>query len=161
MTFWEKIKKESPTVELERVKREMENKVGQLSSKGKGGNRPKKGTEEVKKVLKEVLVEKEVIIKPDRSEFISLGQLDRGISLLVEAKEVHGENFSLYLMDLDNLKKYQRNDYTKGAMLKGNTIAMYEHQIMLTMNSKYFLVITSRAVKSDRTVSIRVVKLSS
>ncbi len=90
-----------------------------------------------------------------------MGQLERGTSLSVEAKEVNGEHFSLYLVDLDNLKKYEKHDYTKGAVLKGTTIADFEHQIKLPSSSKYYVVVTSRAIEKDRRVWVKVAKLSS
>lgn len=130
------------------------------SAKKKGSNKPKKETKEGVKATEEVLVEREVLVKPDGHEKISLGQLERGISLSVEAKEVNGDNFSLYLVDLENLKKFERDDYTKGAVLKGTTIAHFEHQIKLPMSSKYYIVVASRAVEKDRKVRVKVAKLS-
>ena len=131
------------------------------SSTKKKSERSKKEGEGGGKVHEEVIVEKEVLIRPDRHDKISLGQLERGVSISVKAKEVNGDNFSLYLVDLENLKKYEDHDYTKGAILKGTTLANYDHQIKIPSSSKYYLIVTSGAIKNDRTVWVKASKLSS
>jgi hypothetical protein len=159
MAIWDRKKKgtdQGPEGEGRKTKGE-----AVTSSKKKGSSKPKKETKEGVKATEEVLVEREVLIKPNGHDKISLGQLERGISLSVEAKEVNGDHFSLYLVDLENLKKFERDDYTKGAVLKGTTIAHFEHQIKLPMSSKYYIVVTSRAVEKDRKVWVKVSKLSS
>ncbi len=65
------------------------------------------------------------------------------------------------MADLENLKKFESQDYTKGAILKGTTIATYEHQIKIPSSSKYYLIVTSGAIKLDRTVWVKASKLSS
>ena len=159
MAIWDRKKKgtdQGPEGEGRKTKGE-----AVTSSKKKGSSKPKKETKEGVKATEEVLVEREVLIKPDRHDKISLGQLERGVSISVKAKEVNGDNFSLYLVDLENLKKYENQDYTKGAILKGTTIAHYEHQIKIPSSSKYYLIVTSGAIKNDRTVQVKASKLSS
>ena len=160
MAIWGK-KKKGSDLEPKGKGPEAKGKAGASTAKGKKDNKPKKEAEGGGKVSKEVLVEREVLIKPDRFEQISLGQLERGTSLSVEAKEVHGDHFSLYLVDLENLKKYEKQDYTKGAILKGTTVAKFEHQIKIPSSSKYYLIVMSGAIKLDRTVWVKASKLSS
>jgi hypothetical protein len=151
-------KKEAPAPKLEGKEKETGAKVG---TKKKGHKGKEKAPEKGQKAPETVIVDKECIIKPDHFESIPLGQLDRGTLLSVEAKEVNGDNFSLFLMDIDNLKKFERDEYSKGAILKGTTISSYQHQIKISMKSKYFLVITSRAVDKVRKVSVKIAKSSS
>jgi hypothetical protein len=160
MAIWGK-KKKGSDLEPEGKVPKTKGKAGPSTAKGKKDNKPKKEVVKGGKVIEEVLVEREVLIKPDRHDKISLGQLERGVSISVKAKEVNGDNFSLYLVDLENLKKYENHDYTKGAILKGTTIAHYEHQIKIPSNSKYYLIVTSGAIKNDRTVQVKASKLSS
>jgi hypothetical protein len=159
MAIWGK--KKGSDLEPKAKGPEAKGKAGPPTAKGKKDNKPKKAVEGGGKVLEEVLVEREVLIRPDRHDKISLGQLERGVSISVKAKEVNGENFSLYLVDLENLKKYEKQDYTKGALLKGTTIANYEHQIKIPSSSKYYLIVTSGAIKLDRTVWVKASKLTS
>ena len=151
-------KKDAPAEKIEGKEQDIKVKEG-TKKKGKKGKET--ALEKSQKAPETVLVEKECIIKPDKFESIPLGQLDRGTLISVEAKEVNGDDFSLYLMDIDNLKKYERDEYTKGAILKGTTISSYQHQIKISTKSKYFLVITSIAVDKSRKVSVKVAKSSS
>jgi hypothetical protein len=146
-------KKDAPAQKSEGKVQKTEAKEG---TKKRGQKGKEKVLEKGHQAPETVLVDKECIIKPDKFESIPLGQLDRGTLISVEAKEVNGENFSLYLMDIDNLKKYERDEYTKGAILKGTTISSYQHQIKISMKSKYFLVITSRAVEKERKIWVKV-----
>ena len=161
MSFWGK-KKEAPDLELEKEEREIGVRLGPLSGTRKRSYKVKDDVpEKVQKLVESVLFEKEIVIKPEWYESIPLGELERGASLSIEAKEVFSNNFSLFLMDLDNLKKFEKNNYTKGAILKGTNISSYNNQIKINMTSKYFLIVTSRAIDIDRKVWVRVAKLSS
>ncbi len=154
-------KKKKSDLEPDGEERKATSKAKPSSAKKKKDKKPIKETEGRGKVLEELIVEREVFIRPDRHEKISLGQLERGVTISVIAKEVKGENFSIYLADLENLKKFESQDYTKGAILKGTTIATYEHQIKIPSSSKYYLIVTSGAIKLDRTVWVKASKLSS
>jgi hypothetical protein len=102
------------------------------------------------------VIEQEFLIRPDEYERVPLGNLDRGANLSIEAEEIYGLNFSLYVMDRDNLGSYQKNGSTKGAICRSSNSPECKDSLDINRGAEYFLVLTSRALEKDRRIWFRI-----
>jgi hypothetical protein len=102
------------------------------------------------------VIELEFQIRPDEYEFVPLGRLERGANLSIEAEEIYGLNFSMYVMDKDNLRSYQKNGSTKGAIYRSPNSPDCKDSLDINRVAEYLLVLTSRALQIDRRIWLRV-----
>lgn len=160
MLFKKKADREDLLLEEEHT--EMGVKLGPVSAgrkriyKRKEDARQKDALETAELKPKIRVIEQEFQIRPDEYESVPLGNLDRGVNLSIEAEEIYGLNFSLYVMDRDNLRSYQKNGSTKGAIYRSSNSPDCNDSLDINRGAEYFLVLTSRALEKDRRIWFRI-----
>ena len=105
-----------------------------------------------KVIEKNMVFEDRVTISPGKYETVELGTVNRGVKIVIEANEIFGEKFSIYIFDKDNLKKYRKENVTKGAVWSGTNHPDYLDEVVVKRTSDLFLVVTSKAYEKKRTI---------
>ncbi|MGD1060857.1 MAG: hypothetical protein ABR879_05310 [Methanomassiliicoccales archaeon] len=113
-------------------------------------------TEERTPTSNHPLLERTILLRPDEYEEVPLGTLTRGTILALEAKELLSSNFSMFLMDTENLKAYRKSNSTSGALFLSRDYPKVAEIVTVDRTATYFIVITSRAVSSTREIWLRV-----
>jgi hypothetical protein len=160
--LFRKKKADREDLRLEEEHTEMGVTLGPVSAgrkriyKRKEDGRQKDALETAEPKQKIRVIEQEVRIGPDEYERVPLGNLERGANLSIEAEEIYGLNFSLYVMDRDYLGSYQKNWSTKGAIYRSSNSPDCNDSLDINRGAGYFLVLTSRALEKDRRIWFRI-----
>ena len=162
MMLFKKKKAKKEDLRLEEEHTEMGVKLGPVTAskkriyKREEDTRQKDALETTEPKLKIKVIEDEFQIRADEYECVPLGNLNRGTNLSFEAEEIYGLNFSMYLMDRDNLRSYQKNGSTKGAIYRSPNSPDCKDSLDINRVAEYLLVLTSRALQKDRRIWLRV-----
>jgi hypothetical protein len=105
---------------------------------------------------KPLIIEATVTISPDHYDPVDLGELQRGMTILLECSEKEGENFSFLILDADNFKTYKKTGAAPKWLAKGSGKDEYKDEASITIAGRYYLVLTTRATDYKRKVWCRV-----
>ena len=118
---------------------------------------PQKATEKPKEAAKKPLIIEDIAtIPPNQYEYIDLGDLQRGTIISLECSAPEGGNFSFYIVDEGNLKRYKKEGVAPKPLAKGSGEDEYKEKVTVAIARRYYMILTTRAMEYNRKVWYRV-----